>query len=517
MKTLIKNHPFAVAVGALLALGTAGGGAAWSALHTEPTRAAAAPVAASVIDWGHTPAADAVRGALAAIPAGWTRRGDQLASVTPPFPLTCDPATVRPSYSASQQYNNGTTVVVASYTAGAGAVAMSQLRDHAYACAPAGTALTTTAVPGAGTESFGIRAARGGATSETAVVRRGDVIAFVLADGAPAAPAAAVVDRALADQLGACRNQNSTVADAARSTWTGAQFSGLLTDKKVTIGDWALPAVPPGSDYKAAAVPAGLTQVDEAARPEVPDFPVWPELPAEQKAPVLPAAPAAKATTEATVKVRIADPEGPGCGWAFTGTAAPVFDAAAVSSQNDAKVKDAEDQLDSGASKWSDSVLAYWKDIAAYQKAVASYSRYADALADADKAWAPIRAAWSDYRSKKADYDAAVAARDDFQRRKGEAQKAYDAAVQVCSAPDPVPSGTPSPSSPAPSSPAQQAPASPHPSATPAPTIAPAAFVVPKSERAGCPPSKPVILSQDAPSVPQEPKQPEDPRPKTAR
>lgn len=531
MKKFIRNHMFAIPLVSVLAIGASGSAIVWNATTHQQVAVQAPPAEASTVEWGATPAADVIRASIAAVPQSWTRRGEQLTSVTPPFPLSCNVGGIQSAYSVSQQYNNGTTVELSSYTAGTGALAMQYQKDHARDCVDKNTGITVTSFGEAGTEAFTIQARRGVATSQTTVFRRGDIIGYVLVDGGNSTDATKTVDHLVADAMGdQCVNQNSGIDDASRTIWSGLSFTGLLKDTSVSIGNWSLPSVPAGSSYTATPVPDTATpQVQAVTMPKVPDYPVWPLLPAEKPQPKLPVAPADKAVTDKTIKTRVKDEQGPGCGWVFTGTVAPVFDENGINTANEAAVNSAKEELTKGAEDWSKSVLTYWQGLATYKKDVEAYEKFRADVMSVDAAWEPIRKEWKAYDTDFANYQNAVHDRDDFVARKDAAQKSYDAAVAVCAAPDPSPSpspsATPTPTAtPSPSSSPSITPSAPAPTASP--SVTPQALGTLDMDRAvmavpmvkeGCPAVKPAILSEDAPAVPTAPEKPKNPVPEDKR
>jgi hypothetical protein len=531
MKDFIRNRVFAIPLISVLAIGISGSAIVWKATSPEQVAVQAPPAEASTVSWSQTPAAEAIRKTMASVPKEWTRRGEQLVSVTPPFPLSCNIGGVQSSYSVSQQYNNGTTVALASYTAGTGALAFNHVRSNSGQCVADNTYVTNVEESGIGAEAFTINVRRGSATSQTTVFRRGDVIGFVLVDGGVSHAGARTVDKVLASTMGEqCLNQTAGADEAKRTIWSGQPFTGLLIDYKASIGKWSAPSVPPKSSYKATTIPANLTQVEAVTMPEVPDYPVWPLLPAEKKMPELPKAPAAAAVVEKTVKTRIPDVKGPGCGWAFTGTVAPAFNDAEVKASNDTIINEAKAELTKNAEAWSKSVLSYWEAVAGYQKSVKDYEKFRTEVIKTSAAWEPIHQDWREYFTQLANHEAEVRVRDEFIARKAAAKKSYEAAVEVCNAPEPTPTPTPSPSEKATESPTPkpspssttQAPR-PAPTPTPAPTATAEAIEIDRMSltvpmvREGCPAPRPAILDEEEPNVSAAPEKPENPIPADKR
>jgi hypothetical protein len=520
---------FAIPLVTVLAIGVSGSALVWNATHTEQVAVQAPPAEASTVEWSKTPAAEAIRATIAAVPQEWPRRGEQLSSVTPPFPLSCNVGGVQSAYSVSQQYNNGTTVALATYTAGTGALAFKTQREKSSSCVENNTAVSNVDESGIGSEAFTIRVSRAGATSQTTVFRRGDVIGFVLVDGGASADPSRVVDGILAKSMGGqCVNENSTTDDAKRTLWSGETFTGLLVETDASIEAWKIPSPPTSASYKPTPIPAGIDQVIAVTMPDVPDYPVWPKLPDEKKTPELPKSPEVSHPTSKTVLTRISDNKGPGCGWSFTGTVAPTFNESDIKASNDSIISAAQQELEAGAAAWSTSVLSYWESIDAYTKSLEEYEKFRTEVIKVDEAWNPIHDQWKSYYTSLANYENEVKARDAFIARQSKAQKSYDAAVQACNVPEPTPTPTPTvrpTQSPSP------APTTPAPKPTPVPTTTPSApsvgstaapemdrmtLVVPMV-RAGCPADRPAILDEKAPEMPTEPTKPENPIPEDKR
>jgi hypothetical protein len=503
---------------AILIIGLTASAVVWNVTRPEQVAAQTAPDQASTIAWSETPAAKAIDKTFSSLPATWTPRGNQLKSVTPPFPLSCMTEGLQPSYSVSQQFNNGLTVAVSSFTAGAGAVAMdAQVKDSGK-CVQNNTYVSNAAVSGIGTQATTISVRRGGATSQTTVFRRGDIIAYVLSDGGASGDAAKAVDGVLQAALaGQCIDESSKPADASRSLWGGVTFTGWQKSTDVTIPRRAVPAVTDKTQYVATAIPADIQPVVEYEQPEKPSYPVWPLMPTVVPTPTLPAAPNVDPPMKSTVDIRVPDEKGPGCGWDFTGTVSPAYDNASIeSANNDLKVK-AVAELTKNADAWSASVTAYWKEISAYRKAAEAYAKYRDESVAVAAKWEPIAKLWDTYNANLAIYNNAVTEREQFIAKQASASKSYDEEVKRCNAPEPSPSPTPTPSSSPTTAPSPSA--TPTPSPTPTATMAPMSSktVMMPSVRSGCPANRPEILDQTPPELPTKPVEPPNPIPADKR
>lgn len=467
--------------------------------------------------WKQSPATAVLADALNNPPAGWEQQGDLQQLVTAPLPYSCPQPGMAPSVSLARTYTSGGArfqVISLAYTAGIGAEAMSRQATNAYLCAGAETSLALGGVGGPGLDAKQATTSRGGVRASVVSFRRGDVITYVT--GSPNDPLhslATAFDTGLTSRLTrVCVNQESTVADANRSPWSGAGHQQFTEEATATIPDVPLPSTglatvvptaPPTSGPAEEPAPtpsAALIRVpipapglvDRTVTPmSRPSFPVSPAMPAKVPEPAEPQAPEAKATTETTLRVPANDTSGPGCGWAFTGMKPLAFDDEAATKARTALLTEARTKLEADAKTWQASVVTYWTDYARYQKDAETYNAYAVKVDEVNSAWSTIATSWANYDSAVRERDRKVAERDNFIARQDAARTDYDAKNAQCQeVPEPEPSASPSASP------------SPSPSATPSPSASP---------QPGCPAERPAVLDQAAPEVPSEPVRPADP------
>lgn len=419
------------------------------------------------------------------------------------------------------------TVSVRAYGAGGGGLAMESLRTTLGDC----DAVTSGARSGLGVEAI---SARSGQTAAL-VWRRGDVIGALTyqvggrsGDLLAVSALAAEYDTRLAAALtGACVSMDSTAADATRSPYLSrAAFTGRTVPVPVALDQVAAaaaearaaattlstPATP--TVTAAPATPAVTTPPSSFSMPTVTPHPVVPvtipapdlPLPAEVKPlparpagvtdPVVvptkvdrPKPPTAPTAAPASIDVpsRVADPDGPGCGWAFTGQAAPAFDAVKAAADLVHAKTAAQVQLQADWVQWLTARDAYYVAYADYATKAEVYLAYSKVIEAIRTAWTGVTDARTAYDAAMRTYQSAVAARDAFLAEQSAARAAYDAAVQACSSPTPTPTPTPSPTP------------------TPTPTAAPTPTPTPGPS---CPPVRPAILDQQAPPVPVQPTPP---------
>lgn len=465
-------------------------------------------------EWKESPATATLTAALSSPPSGWSADGEIQQSVTAPLPYSCPLPGTSASTALARSFTAGgqrIRVTTLAYTAGLGAQALQLQLANTGVCA-SDAAVRVSAISSPAQDARLATTTRGGITTSTAMSRRGDVITYITGPaGAPLSELSRAMDSVVSSKLnGACLNQESTASEATRSPFSPVGYQAFTEDAKVSIPKPALPTASP--TVKAVPVPAPVL-VPETAKPlPEPDYPVYPQMPAPVALPAAPEAPS-EAATEATVAVPAQDKNGPGCGWAFTGMTGPQFDAEAARTARQTITSEANTRLVEGVHTWQAKTSEYWTAYAAYEKDAAAYNSYRAKVTEVNAAWSAIARTWDTFRANEAEYRAAVKNREDFTARKADAEASFAKATEVCNAPAPAPqpSQTPSPSS------------SPSPSASPdpstGPTIAPTPPAAPTATpspavKAGCPAARPAILDQAAPSVPDKPTPPADPRPK---
>lgn len=503
-------------------------------------------IAVPVAQYKNTPAYKALEATVNEPPAGWSKNGTVVTSSQVPFPLSCVSDGVKPAMSFAQTYGvNGQSVqiVTTAYTAGIASTGLNHMIDNVSSCAGNGTWISSLPVTGLGAEAFSTTFNKGGSSTQIVSWRSGDVVSFLItgAGNAQSLNQATAFDGALASKINpVCANPASPSDDSKRSIWSGDTFTGLLVNDPVSIPKVPLPEIvakpkmpllgkdltPAGFEYKNDAkvvptpIPAEEKQIDDVERPEVPSYPVWPLLPEQPELPVVPEAPASEPPVSKDVAIQIKDEKGPGCGWSFTSTVAPNFDAEAAAEKKKIDQTNATAALRVEARNWQSSVLNYWKSYASYSQKVETWQSYSTQVSEVRAAWDIIAEQWRVYNQLLDEYNTAVANRDAFNEQKATTQKQYDAEIKVCearaekekkekekekeddkNAQSPSETSKPSPS---PTTPTTD---------SPSPTASPSPSEDNPDDKVKCPVEKPEILDQAAPSVPEKPTPPADPRP----
>lgn len=346
-------------------------------------------------------------------------------------------------------------------------------------------------------------------------LRRGDIVVTV--ERTRASADISVVRSAMDAHLSQCIDTSLTPDQSFRNPFA-SNFTGNVTDITVHYD---------GPELRATTA-LSPRQVEV---PKTPDFKHWPEsLPAMPDAPQpVEAVPMPSLTRQFTA--RVPDPDGPGCGWAFTGLKAPVTDDAALNkniADNTSKLQ-AEMKADAGV--YTSKLVAYDASKAEFDKLNPAWEQWATDVEAVRAQWDEQGRRWDTYWRDKSRYDSAVKAREKFFTDREAAQKAYEEGMQRCSVmvtpppvevtitPEPVPTEQPTQlPSPEPSVdpttgettyPEPSAPATTQPP-VPQPTPVVTTSQPPPHPAEPCP-ARPSILDRQPPYVPQAPTEPSIP------
>lgn len=282
----------------------------------------------------------------------------------------------------------------------------------------------------------------------------------------------------------------------------------------------------------------------DAVEPESPlpaDFPALPEESVEK--PSLPeSVPTVDKFAEDAV-YNVADTNGPGCGWKWSGQEAPVYNLVDLESTKNKTINDVQNSVDEEAVEYTNSQKDWALQTALVMPKVNAWNGYAKSVNTVHERWA-----WLDAEREKlkAPWEQYVEEHDEwltFDSRKAEATKKYNEELQVCvdkqdelleweekwgdlwaeqeaeknnptPATPPTPTETPEPEEPTdPATPTESPSESPTatPTATPTPTEEPEEPVDIPERPEGCSvtPPRPAIMDQTKPEEPQAPTIPE--------
>jgi hypothetical protein len=489
-------------------------------IHTDKVAAPkpAAPVINSAA-YTETPAMKILNASLTTPPAGWQGTGEILASPQAPYPYSCPTNGVNPVISLSKGFViNGRPIqlLLSVYGTGLGVQGLADRFNGAAACAGHDASYGMSTLSGIGAESYVANTSKGGTATKTVVWRYGDIAGYLITD--PSNPDSYGLAKSFNDLLvknlnGACLSPDISDADLSRTPWSGKPFVGYLAQKNVQISKLPLPTVPTTATptYPTTPIPAPSIAVKDVSLPTQPtDYPVWPLLPAPLTKPVTPVAPSATAPFQKDIQVPAKDVNGPGCGWAFTGTTPPIYDEVKQQSKTDAAVTQAQSELTTSAKQWQTSVLDYWKNYNAFSQSVPAWNSYADQVQAVTDAWNIIAHNWDTYNANKKNYDDLVASRNSFLKEQADINTQYQKDLAQCKQQDDAAAAKAAADKKA----ADDAKNNPAPTASPSPSPSPSATASPSpTPTITCPVVKPDILNQTAPDAPVAPTPPADPRP----
>lgn len=547
--------------GLLVVNAAAAGGLVWAKglpgqfVSARPEASAPAPIVTGT----GTPAAQTMAAVAATEVAGFTAGPPSNVgsgrAVVYPCELTPPTQAVVGSFRVYTAAERAVSTSLSVYPTGAGAWVMQDLAAKLSDCgdrrAEVGAA---SGVDSLGVESVTATLPAGSVT----LVRRGDVILQIIGPSTDVSTIAAALDTTLAANLAACVNPASSSADVQRNPWlAGVTYIGLLADSEVRVPNQGPPAGKSGAPQ--VAIDAKPIEVAQVSLPQRPTDPVWPlSLPESVGLPTAPSSPGPEPEAM-VVKVPMVDKLGPGCGWAFTSTSAPVVNEAAVSAERGRLREAARVNLVGQQQAWRPRVQAYYQQWADYKNAVGAYQKYSLAVSVVASSWNLINSQRMVYAQQLQAYQDAVAAKDNFYAAQAQASRDYINAVALCAIPvpdpTPTPTFTPTPSYtpyPTPTFTPNPTPTfTPTPTPTPTPTAQPSAsqsaqpqpsssgspaasgaaangaviigglgvrgmskiVAAPAALRPGCPAPRPEILDQTPPYVPPQPTPPPDPRP----
>lgn len=405
----------------------------------------------------------------------------------------------------------GITMVVSAFGAGEGSRLMTQVAG----------AECTSAVDLKVTGTDAIRAKEKG--NDVVLIRRGDlIIALVGTERSVSSEMAASVAEHMAKVIpavGTCKNPDSPRSDFSRNPYVSPDtFTGLLADREVRSPK-LLPQKVSDQDLPGTA---------EVTLPVQPQFPYWPlALPNPVPRPTKPVPPAAMMESK-TIQVRVDDPEGPGCGWAFTGQVPPPFDQAAADQAAAAATEAAVKAIDTDAERYRKEAEVYNAAVPKYIDATVVWNQYAVQVAETATKWNAQRAAQERYARDVEEYNNAVRRYNDFVTRQAAANQNYQEQLALCAAqPQPEPTVEPTVAITHTRTQTRTQTQEPQPSVQPTspapvtPDVVPSVTATPEGfapmQVVTCPPVRPAILDQAPPAIPDQPVPPADPRPEGER
>ncbi len=363
-------------------------------------------------------------------PAG-LKAGKVSATVSDPYGLAClDPmawASARTRGLTSDEGDARVTALV--YPAGGGGAAYQQVAEAARTCGQ-----------GAQENGYGVEGldwVKG--TSAVRVIRRGDVLAVVSVSPVKLMPdeewTTGVDDRMTALVAVGCLDPEAPAADALRNPFIDAEtFTGRTVPEEVPFPEVELtraedvatdPVVPLDQ------TPPALPEAVERPAPLDPAPTSLPDLPAEVARPEAPVAPKSP-DLEGSVDRAIADPDGPGCGWAYTGQAAPEFNEATAERSHERAVTAERKRLVEAAVAFEQAKVNFYRAWSEHLVAAAEYKTYAAEVSTVLSQWQVVVDERAAFVTAFEEYRASVRANEQFLERQAEARTSYETANQRC-------------------------------------------------------------------------------------
>lgn len=430
-----------VGVSSVLTLGIS------SIVADEP---AAAATGRAVVAGTDTPARTLIEDSLGALsvagevgPVRW--------STADPYPFSCATLSAPAALTATAPITTSSgvaTVSVDVFGAGLGATAYRELVVGVGDCTGQLDTVTTVS-PGFGAESSQVTIDRAGTVRSATLSRVGDIVWFVSSDtSATTSTVAQAVNQAITDAAaGTCVNPTSGIEDRARNLIAGAKYVPYQRSAIASINSPGLPTVN-SSTVEPVPLDAPLPALPPVTPEKQPTWPVWPDMPAAVPMPTL-AQPAPEPVLSGTYTELLLDTDGPGCGWAFTGTASSNEDGDSIKAANAAASDGIKTTLKKQAADWKAQVLEFWSAWPQYQKDAAAYSAYAAQVEETNAAWRVINAEWKTYLAEVDDFNADMKAHKALVASIETAKTDYAAALVACETrPEPTPAATKSPTPP---------------------------------------------------------------------
>jgi hypothetical protein len=216
----------------------------------------------------------------------------------------------------------------------------------------------------------------------------GDVVVYVTSTSTSTRDTLAASINQLVDNelTSSCVRRTYSFDEFKRNPW-GPMYEGYSEDIIVRVT--------PTEELQAIAAPASLGTeiplIPEVIIPVRPSKTVWPEfLPSPVKAPRQLIDPGFIPETSSIPRA-LADAQGPGCGWLFTGSQQPPFDAAAANSDLFAAIQNNDAIMKEQQLAWGESAALFWKRFEPFLKKVDLYTQYADELTVIGNYWESIQ------------------------------------------------------------------------------------------------------------------------------
>lgn len=397
---------------------------------------------------------------------------------------------------------DGKKSVAQVYGAGQGGVAYEKLIDAIQECGGSGKSRTTE--KGTTVVSY---------DDSVTVLAAGDAIA--IAKGIPEKSLVSVFEKTL--EGSECVSFESKAQDASRSFYYAQEDYRGLDEKQTLEPEGNIDGMPSMLGIKRNVIDYPYAEKPEAPLPKsIPDLPSSMEKPDGVKS----VKKQKKEDLSAVASYKIADIQGPGCGWKWSGQKSPVYDDTILSDGKKKSLTEAQDRADGNAEGYIDDHVFTAFDNADRAVSISNWNNYADKVNKIHSQWRKLRLARQQFYPQWSEYVSNYRSWESFDERKEDARKKYDDAVQRCDDadedlrkweeeygerlrnPSPTPTPEPTPYDPFVTEEPEEV-------VTPTPeeTLEP---IPPKPAVCSQRPARPSILDQEKPAEPVAPKPPKD-------
>ena len=351
------------------------------------------------------------------------------------------------------------SVTLHAFGAGQGKYALRNAQQQVASCdnRQGNAGINSSASPASSYDGFSAYLSTNSNNSIVGFFAIGDVLVSV---SAPSSSAVNRISNAYASALNdhmtpICESLTYDVSDSVRSPYYNLEdYVGWERGREVDIDFLTAPELVPGvisdSDVSGQSLPVGHFPSDspilanfeqgEALGEDTFSMPSRPLPPVpvdiEQEAPELVSMPSrpSEPATQTVIPERVEDPVGPGCGWAFVGQSAPVWDATEERERVDAAEAETRAELREDYRSYLQRYLSYPYNYAEYALSVEEHNDYISHLREVAQEWDRINAVRAEYRALLDEYWELVEQREDFIARQEAAQEEYDEDVAICEA-----------------------------------------------------------------------------------
>lgn len=237
-----------------------------------------------------------------------------------------------------------------------------------------------------------------------------------------------------------CVALNETVDDAKRSFYYDRNsFTGLIEKETVTQDVNLLePSIPTVLGTDTSDLNATLKAVFTNPKDDAPTQPsdplpsgittTLPDTPAYPSIAALPSKP----SDSKDIYYQVADTDGPGCGWKWSGQAVPTFDTDTLNTNHSTLVKNAKAEIKKSAEEYNTSVITWSKQTATALSFETSWDTYTEQVNTIYTAWKGLNERRDALKTPWYNYIQGLQEVVDFDESKAAAATSWNNAVKSC-------------------------------------------------------------------------------------